>query len=130
MDTYYVYRHVNKINGKQYIGITKRKPIERWGSDGSKYKSTPHFYNAILKYGWDNFEHEILYSNLSKERACEIEIELIQKYQTQNRELGYNIMDGGTSPTIPIEIRQTFYAHQLKNELRRNPSLYSIFQHR
>lgn len=116
METYCVYRHVNKINGKQYIGITKRKPEERWGSDGSKYKSTPHFYNAILKYGWDNFEHEILHSNLSKEQACRIEIELIQKYNTQNRELGYNIMEGGTAPTIPMDVREKMSKAMMGNK--------------
>lgn len=63
---YTVYQHVNKINGKMYIGITKRTPQDRWGHDGSKYKTIPHFYAAIQKYGWNNFEHNILYTNCDK----------------------------------------------------------------
>mgnify|MGYP002521511260 CR=1 FL=1 len=45
---YTVYQHKNKINGKSYIGITKRKPKERWGKDGENYKTTPHFYSAMV----------------------------------------------------------------------------------
>lgn len=92
---YIVYQHVNKINGKRYIGITKRKPEERWGSNGSNYNSSPHFYNAIKKYGWDNFEHEVLFENLSKDEACEKEKELIKIYNTTDRRFGYNSTTGG-----------------------------------
>ena len=67
MDKYTVYVHINKINHKKYIGITKQKPEDRWGKNGENYKESPHFYAAIQKYGWDNFEHIILKENLTKE---------------------------------------------------------------
>lgn len=57
--TYCVYAHINKVNGKIYIGQTCRKPEYRW-NDGKGYKECTYFYNAIEKYGWDNFDHEIL----------------------------------------------------------------------
>lgn len=102
---YCVYCHTNKVNGKKYIGITSQQPEDRWGTCGNKYTSTPHFYNAIQKYGWDNFDHEILYDNLSKEQACDIEKILIKQYDTQNREKGYNILEGGNTPSMPQEVR-------------------------
>ena len=92
---YTVYQHKNKINNKVYIGITSRDPQTRWGSQGCNYKSSPYFYNAIQKYGWDNFEHNILYTNLTKEQACKLEQTLIQKYNAMNREFGYNSTSGG-----------------------------------
>lgn len=73
---YTVYQHKNKINGKIYIGITMQKPEVRWGKNGNNYKSSPHFYSAIQKYGWDNFEHNILFTGLTKEEACLKEQEL------------------------------------------------------
>ena len=33
-----VYAHVNKINGKIYIGITGKKPSKRWGRNGCLYR--------------------------------------------------------------------------------------------
>lgn len=92
---YTVYQHKNKINGKRYFGITSRKPEERWGCNGRNYKSSPHFYSAIQKYGWDNFEHLILYEELTKEEACSKEKELIKQYDATNRNLGYNSTTGG-----------------------------------
>ena len=47
-----------------------QEPEKRWGVNGRNYKSSPHFYSAIQKYGWDNFEHNILFTNLTKEEAC------------------------------------------------------------
>lgn len=53
------------------------------------------FYRAIQKYGWNTFRHEILYTNLSKEEACNIEKFLIRKYKTTSKKYGYNIGLGG-----------------------------------
>lgn len=113
---YTVYQHKNKINGKIYFGITSRTPSERWGKNGSHYKTTPHFYSAIQKYGWDNFEHNILYQNLTKEEACEIEKSLIKKYKTQNRKFGYNILEGGQAAELPIEVREKMSKAMMGNK--------------
>ena len=92
---YTVYRHINKINNKMYIGITAQKPENRWGASGSNYKGSPYFYNAINKYGWDNFIHEVLYINLTQEEACTLEKSLIAEYCTDNPSYGYNCTTGG-----------------------------------
>lgn len=94
---YTVYMHKNKINGKVYIGITSQKPQHRWGNNGVNYKKGLRFYNAIQKYGWNNFEHIILFTNLTKQQAEQIEIMLIKKYKSNNIKYGYNIANGGNS---------------------------------
>jgi len=83
-----VYKHTNLINKKSYIGITSQKPIYRWGHEGHNYLNQPKFFNAINKYGWNNFLHEILFTNLSKTEALQKEAELIIKYDCINN--GYN----------------------------------------
>lgn len=93
---YRVYVHVNKINGKIYIGQTCNSLYVRSGhGSGIGYKHCAHFYNAIKKYGWDNFEHIILVDNISLEMANIIEEELISKYNSMDRNIGYNMMSGG-----------------------------------
>lgn len=91
-----VYKHTNIINGKVYIGITSQDPPEkRWGADGCNYASSTHFANAIQKYGWENFSHEILHEGLTCEEACDKEIYYINLYNSMNRECGYNSTSGG-----------------------------------
>ena len=87
--------HKNKKNNKVYIGITKQKPQHRWGKDGQGYKQNKHFYGAIKKYGWDNFEHIILFGNLTPDEAFEKEQELISFYKSNSKEYGYNHSIGG-----------------------------------
>jgi group I intron endonuclease len=89
-----VYMHVNKINNKKYIGITSRTVNKRW-RNGDGYKSSPYFYNSILKYGWDNFEHLILFKQLSENEAKNKEKELIKMYNAFDRNFGYNCTLGG-----------------------------------
>lgn len=93
MNAYCVYKHTSP-SGKVYIGITKKKPNCRW-SNGLGYKTSPHFWNAIQKYGWENFSHEVLYTDLSVEDACAMEQKLIADYKATDREFGYNEKAGG-----------------------------------
>ena len=88
-----VYKHTCP-NEKVYIGITCQNPIKRW-KGGSGYQNNKHFYSAILKYGWDNIKHEILFDSLTEEEAKEMEIKLISKYQSNDRKFGYNNTSGG-----------------------------------
>lgn len=91
-----VYVHTNKINGKRYVGITSEKPSTRWGR-GSHYTGCRYFYFAVQKYGWDNFDHEIIISGISKRLAEEMERGLIEHYKTRDQKYGYNIQAGGIS---------------------------------
>lgn len=84
-----VYKHTNKENGKVYIGITCTEPHERWRC-GFGYKDNQDFFEDIVKYGWDNFDHEILYSNLTEQEALKIEDELIIKHKSYKSNYGYN----------------------------------------
>lgn len=95
-ESYTVYCHKNKINGKKYFGITKQTPSRRW-RNGAGYVRNPYFSKAIEKYGWDGFEHIIIFRCCSKEVAEEIERDLIETHQTQNHSKGYNIESGGNS---------------------------------
>ena len=95
MRNYTVYMHTSP-SGKVYIGITSRSVEQRWGCNGYGYYGQP-FFSAILKYGWDNIKHEILYTNLSKEEAEEKEIELIKQYKSNKSGCGYNADNGGFS---------------------------------
>lgn len=115
VEQYYVYRHVNRTNGKQYIGITKQNPAQRWGRNGVNYRECSHFWSAIQKYGWDMFDHEIIASGLSKEDACDMEMQLISLYKTQDREYGYNTLEGGTAPCMPPETRQKMSVAMMGN---------------
>ena len=92
-NNYVVYMHIFP-NNKKYIGITCQEPNNRW-RNGKKYINNSYMNNAINKYGWDNIEHKIMYSKLSKEQAEFYEITLIKHYKSNQREYGYNIDKGG-----------------------------------
>ena len=94
MNSFIVYEHVNKINGKRYIGITKQAPEVRW-QRGLGYRKNKHFNDAINRYGWDSFEHIIIAEGLTVAEAQIIERELISEYKTQDKRFGYNITNGG-----------------------------------
>lgn len=100
-DTYSIYKHTAP-NNKVYIGQTKQNPHDRWHV-GNAYKTNTYFSNAIKKYGWDNFKHEIIQSGLTLEEANALEKQLIEQYKSTDRRYGYNIREGGSSGFIPAE---------------------------
>lgn len=113
---YSVYQHVNKINQKVYIGITKQDVEKRWGNNGINYKSSPHFYAAIQKYGWDNFEHNVLFTGLTQKEACLKEQELIKQFNAMNRDFGYNSTSGGENFTMNEETKQKISKALMNNK--------------
>lgn len=92
---YFIYKHTNKINGKVYIGQTYQNPKKRWQNGISAYQHNEHFLNAIKKYGWDNFEHEILLEQLNEKEMQYWEDYYIEFYDSRNPNKGYNINKGG-----------------------------------
>ena len=90
---YKLYVHISPSD-KRYYGITKMEVKNRWHK-GSGYKGNQYFYRAIEKYGWNNFIHEVLFDNLTKEEACLLEQMYIALYDTSNPRKGYNLTLGG-----------------------------------
>lgn len=86
-----VYRHTSP-SGKVYIGITCQDVRNRW-QNGKTYKDSTHFKRAIRKYGWKNIKHEVLFNNLPKQRAIDLEISLIRHYKGLG--ISYNVTNGG-----------------------------------
>ena len=91
---YTVYKHVAP-NGKMYVGVTRTNPKHRW-NNGQGYKGQSRFFNAIKKYGWENFKHEILLEGLTKEEAELAERLFIGYWNLTSQEYGYNIDGGGS----------------------------------
>ena len=108
---YKVYKYTNLLNGKIYIGQTCSSLEKRAGHNGYKYKKCIYFYNAIKKYGWNNFRGEILLDNLTREEANLMEIKLISFYNSNNKSIGYNISDGGNTNSVR---RRSVYQYDLE----------------
>ena len=89
-----LYCHKNKINNKRYFGITCQEPENRW-MNGHGYAGHLPIGRAIKKYGWDNFEHIIIFKNLIESDAKKLEVLYIAMYETQSDEYGYNLTCGG-----------------------------------
>lgn len=102
-NSYTVYMHTTP-SGKRYIGITNRPLSYRWR--GGEGYATQVFYRAVKKYGWENITHDIVATGLTKEEACNKEIELIALYDTTNPECGYNMTGGGENYRMTDEVKQ------------------------
>lgn len=129
---YSVYIHMFP-NGKKYIGITSWKPELRWGTNGCNYKN-PYMVNAIKKYGWDNIAHEIVAENLTADQASQMEIELIQKYNSADKRYGYNISLGGIKSKICSEktkekLRQANLGKVMSEDSKRKISEFNKSRH-
>ena len=92
---YFVYIHTVLKNNKKYVGLTTQNPKKRWGN-GKAYKRQKVFYNAILKYGWENVSHQVFKCDTEAEMKY-LERYLIAYYNTTDRRYGYNISTGGES---------------------------------
>lgn len=93
---YIVYKITNTVNNKLYFGVTQQSLIKRWQQHKcNSNKKNYHLYNAIKKYGFNNFKIEIVYKAKNKKDMFSKEKELISMYKTNLREYGYNNSLGG-----------------------------------
>jgi group I intron endonuclease len=89
--THYIYKVTNVVNGKFYIGYTnnwKRRWIDHKRSAVAGEKS--RFYNAVRKYGKDQFTFEVIEEVPSAQAAKDREIRLIAELSPE-----YNVTTGG-----------------------------------
>lgn len=97
-----IYIIKNYINDKVYIGQTTMTVRERFITHMKpsicKRTSTRKLYNAINKYGRENFYYEILEENVPLEKLDEKEIFYINQYDSYKN--GYNSTPGGDGRTI------------------------------
>lgn len=117
---YCVYRHTFP-NGKVYIGYTGQKPADRW-CGGAGYKHQQFVYRAIVRYGWDNIQHEVIADGLTYEQAIAIEIELIKAYDSTNPDFGYNTTAGGDGRLDCGGEKHPMYGKRHTEESRRKMS--------
>ena len=90
-----IYMYKNKVNGRCYVGQTiqtiKRRRIQHI-SAANRGMEQP-FYKAIRKYGIDNFDFEVLLSNVPVALLDDLEINTIHMYDAYTK--GYNAASGG-----------------------------------
>lgn len=86
-----IYMHTAP-NGKSYIGQTCNLKSRNRGHQTKT--GCRAFYNAIQKYGWNNFEHKILADGLTLDEANALESKLIEQHNTLSPS-GYNLRTGG-----------------------------------
>lgn len=120
---YIIYDHISP-SGKHYIGQTCQKAEYRWGKNGIGYRECPVIYNAIKKYGWDCFEHRILFNELSKLEADMIEEDLIFYYKRIGK--SYNVTSGGEGV---VGLRHSEETKKKQSEAKKgsnNPNYHKI----
>src|ERR1700693_4599593 len=89
-----IYKLINKINSKCYIGQTWQSLKIRWNR-GHGYIGSKKIENAIQKYGKENFYYEIITLCGTQTAADYWEVFFIQKLDSIKN--GYNIAIGGAN---------------------------------
>lgn len=85
-----VYKITNLINDKIYVG-------QDINNDPNYFGSGIMILNAIKKYGKNNFKKEILENCTNEKEMDDKEIFWIKELNSTNRNIGYNICEGGHS---------------------------------
>lgn len=86
-----IYKTTCLCNGKIYIGQSRRNQKSYLGSGVS-------FLLAVEKYGKENFKKEILKSGIKCQKKLDnFERIYIKKFDSTNREVGYNILEGSAN---------------------------------
>ena len=86
---YIIYKTINKINKKIYVGKHETDNLDDGYLGSGKY-----LWNASKKYGRENFEREILFEYKTSEEMNQKEAEIVDE-EFVKRENTYNLKLGG-----------------------------------
>lgn len=100
-----IYKIQNKINGKIYIGQTVGTLEHRMSQHKANGKKISVIGNAIHKYGWDNFDVEVIDEAETIEELNRKEIYWIGYYKSLSPN-GYNLELGGRNALHEEETRK------------------------
>jgi hypothetical protein len=126
---YKIYRRLNLLTGKSYIGLTSQEEKERWKGHISEMKRHPNtkLSRALKKYGVsdDIWQVSFLEDNIEdKYKAGEREIYWIWKYNSYKN--GYNSIPGGISG--PIKTKQVIFLNFITKQISEFDSIVQAAQ--
>ena len=99
----YIYKITNNLNGKIYIGLHKCN-LDKL--DEAYWGSGKLITRAIQKEGIENFSRDIIEWCSNREELKEREIYWIDKLNSRNLEIGYNLAPGGDGGNLGEEVNK------------------------
>lgn len=95
-----LYVVTNKVNGKQYVGMTEKTLSKRRSAHRAAMQAGSHykFHNALRKHGLDNFDWEVVACAETRESGAAAEIDLIKQMRPE-----YNLTAGGEGVSMKRE---------------------------
>lgn len=109
----YIYKGTNLINNKIYVGQHKSEKF-----DESYYGSGLLWKRACNKYGLENIKIEIIEICDDREQLNERKAYWIQKLQSQNKTIGYNISGSTTNPYAMSGCKNPMYGKHHSEETK------------
>lgn len=131
MIIYSIYKVVNKFNGKVYIGFDSNWPTRKNEHQYNLNKRQQTFYCALRKYGWENFEWEVIYQSKDGKHCLNVmENYFIEIYDSYKN--GYNETLGGEGSLgrILSEKTKNKISHKLKNKPKKQEHVLKMSETR
>lgn len=125
-----IYKIRNKTNGKLYVGQTI-KTLEKRKQQHLKCARNgveTHLYQAIRKYGEDNFEFSVVCEVKNQEDLNSLERYYIAKYDCIKN--GYNMIDGGSNNVMFLDDIKEKHDAKMRSEEVRNKISKSMREYR
>ena len=106
-DIFTVYKIINKVNNKIYVGATSQTKEDRLKGHISKAEggSSYPFHKAIIEFGKENFIPYELEITTDVNKLPELEKKYIELFQSNNPDFGYNSTKGGEYYTVTEAMR-------------------------
>ena len=116
-----IYKITNEVNGKVYIGQTIRSIKKRWWEHKDDMsKSELPLYRAMRKYGVDNFTIEEIDGANSKSELNYKEVHYMYKFNSLDKNSGYNLRMGGSNGGHSQETRDKISKVQMGKKAKKS----------